>query len=103
MREGIGLSWRLGAEAHKSPNFRVDTLSRPERLKTNPTDHRQGCDFPMGWNGLSVRDAQAACGFSCSASKCAPFFHTIRVIAAIFRAKVRRAIEGRIPLVSNAS
>src|SRR6266487_1159999 len=26
-------------------------------------------------------DAQAACGFSCSASKCAPFFHTIRVIA----------------------
>ncbi len=50
----------------------------------------------------SVRDAQAACGFSCSASKCAPFFQTIRVIAAIFRAKVRRAIEGRMPLVSKA-
>jgi len=35
-----------GAEAHKSPNFRVDTLSRPERLNKNPTGHRQGCDFP---------------------------------------------------------
>src|SRR6266849_9064418 len=103
MREGIGLSWRLGAEAHYSPNFRVDTLSRSERLNKNPTGHRQGCDFPEGWNGLSVRGAQAACGFSCSASKCAPFFQTIKVIAAIFRAKVRRAIEGRMPLVSKAS
>ena len=56
-----------------------------------------------GWNGLSARDAQAACGFSCSASKCAPFFQTTKVIAAIFRAKVRRAIEGLMPLVSRAS
>ena len=38
---------------------------------------------------------QAACGFSCWASKHTPFFQTIKVIAAIFRAKVRRAIEGR--------
>jgi hypothetical protein len=71
----------------------------PERLKKDPTGHRQGM-IPKGWNGLSVRDAQAACNFSFSASKCAPFFHRIRVIAAIFRAKVRRAIAGFIPLVS---
>ena len=48
---------------------------------------------------LSVRGAQAAC-FKKLASKLAPFFQTIRVIAAIFRAKVRRAIVGRIPLAS---
>ena len=50
-----------------------------------------------------LRDAQAACGFSCSASKCTPFFQTIKVIAAIFRAKVRRAIAGLMPLASKAS
>jgi len=33
--------------------------------------------IPKGWNGLLVRDAQAACGFNCLASKCAPFFHRI--------------------------
>ena len=99
MRGGIGSRWRLGAEAHKSPNFWLDTLPRPERLKKKPDCHRQGM-IPKRWNGLSFRDAQAACGFNCLASKCAPFFHRIRVIAAIFRAKVRRAIAGFIPLVS---
>ena len=99
MRGGIGSAWRLGAEAHKSPNFWLDTLPRSERLKKNPTRHRQRM-IPKGWNGLLVRDAQAACGFSCSASKCAPFFHRVRVIAAIFRAKVRRAIAGFMPFVS---
>jgi len=39
---GIGSSWRLGAEAHKSPNFWLDTLPRPERLKKKPDCHRQG-------------------------------------------------------------
>src|SRR5258708_30177915 len=58
MRAGIGKSWRLGVEAHNSPNFRVDTLSRSERLNKNPTGQRQGCDFPEGWNGLSVRGAR---------------------------------------------
>ena len=56
--------------------------------------------IPKGWNGLLVRDAQAACGFNCLVSNCAPFFHRTRVIAAIFRAKVRRAIAGFMPLVS---
>jgi hypothetical protein len=42
MRGGIGSAWRLGDEAHKSPNFWLDTLPRSERLKKNPTRHRQG-------------------------------------------------------------
>jgi len=39
-------------------------------------------------------DAQGACDFSFSASKCSPFFHKVSVIAAILRASVRRAIVG---------
>jgi hypothetical protein len=108
---GLKLSWVMrGASGNRGDSVPKHTnrltsewiLPRPERLKKNPTGHRQGGDFPKGGNGLSARDAQAACGFSCSASKCAPFFQTISVIAAIFRAKVRRAIEGLIPLVSKA-
>src|SRR2546425_9612853 len=72
----------------------------PERLK-NPIGI--ATDDPMGWNGLTARDVQAACGFNCSASKRAPFFQTIKVIVAILRAKVRRAIEGLIPSASKAS
>jgi hypothetical protein len=98
MRGGIGSAWRLGAEAHKSPNFWLDTLPRSERLKRNPTATAK--DDPKGWNGLLVRDAQAACSFNCFASKCAPFFHRMRVIVAIFRAKVSRAIAGFMPFAS---
>jgi len=69
------------------------SVSRRTRWATTPDD-------PQGWNGLSVPDAQAACGFSCSASKRAPFFQIVRVMAAIFRANVRRAIAGFIPFLS---
>jgi hypothetical protein len=77
----------------------VATLPRTKRLK-NPMATTK--DDPPGWNGLSARGAQAAC-FKCLASKLTPFFQTIRVITAIFRAKVRRAIVGRLPLASKAS
>ena len=56
----------------------------------------------QGWNGLSARDAQAACCFKWLASKRTSFFHTINTIAAIFLAKVRRAIVGFLPLASKA-
>jgi hypothetical protein len=36
-------------------------------------------------------DAQAACVFSCSASKRSSFFQSVKVMAAILRASVRRA------------
>src|ERR1022692_2565442 len=52
MRGGIGSAWRLGAEAHKSPNFWLDTLPRSERLKRNPTatakDDPQGMERTLG-------------------------------------------------------
>jgi len=47
--------------------------------------------------------AQAACCFRCSASKRTPFFQTSKVMAAILRAKVRRAIDGFIPRTRQAS
>ena len=50
----------------------------------------------------SVRNTQAVCGFRCWASKFTPLFHTIKAMVAIFLAKVRRAISGRMPLVSKA-
>jgi hypothetical protein len=48
-------------------------------------------------------DAQAACGFSRSASKRPPFFQSVKVMAAILRANVRRAISGFIPLSTKAT
>ena len=37
------------------------------------------------------------------ASKHTPFFQTIKTIVAIFLAKVRRAISGRMPLANSAA
>src|SRR5579863_5831554 len=50
-----------------------------------------------------VRDTQAVCGFRYLASNATPFFQTVNVITAIFRATVRRAISGLIPFATRAS
>ena len=71
----------------------------PERLKNRLTTTRK---TDPKWKGLFPGDAQAACGFSFSASKLAPFFHRVSVMAAILRANVRRAIVGFMPFPSNA-
>ncbi len=78
----------------------IDTFPRT-RASQEPDWPTAGV-IPGEWNGLSARDAQAACCFKCLASKLTPFFQTIKVIAAILRAKVRRAIEGFLPLASKA-
>ena len=79
------------------PSSLIDTLPRPERRKNRLASHRVSkpgaCLVPV--------DAQAACDFRCSASKCSPFFQSVNVMAAILRASVRRAISGFIPLASN--
>ena len=59
-------------------------------------------EISQGGNGR-VRDTQAVCGFRYWASNATPFFQTVNVIAAIFRARVRRAISGLIPFASKAS
>ena len=70
-----------------------------ERLK-NPTTTAGNGHPGMG---QSLKNAQAACGFKCSASKRTSFFQMINVIAAIFLAKVRRAIVGFFPLANKPS
>jgi hypothetical protein len=48
-------------------------------------------------------DAQAACRCKFCGSKPTPFFHIVKVIVAILRASVRRAIVGRIPFSTRAT
>src|SRR5258708_27727862 len=96
VRGGIGFLERLNARSTRLTGFWILTLE-PERLENQPAiaDNES-------WDGLST-DTQAACCFRCSASKRTPFFQTIKVMAAILRARVRRAIGGFIPLAIRAS
>ena len=99
VREGLESALRLGARGTSRLTYQLRLALEPERLE-NPTatareDPRHGAD--------SVEDTQAACDFRYWASKRTPFFQTCKVIAAILRASVRRAISGRIPLASSAA
>jgi hypothetical protein len=91
---------RLSSLRDARTNIPIDTLPRT-RVSLESDWHRHR-GLPGDGNRLSARDAQAACRFRCSASNRSPFFQTVKVIAAILRASVRRAIEGRIPLASKA-
>ena len=78
----------------------TDTLLEPSISRTRPTTTEEKL---VRWEGLFLSDAQAACRCNCLGSKLTPFFHMVRVIAAIFRARVRRAMVGRIPLSTRAT
>ena len=89
---------RLGVRDTQRLTNQLRLSLEPECLE-NPTatareDPRDGAE--------ALRDTQAVCGFKCWASKHAPVFHTINTMVAIFLAKVRRAISGRMPLSSKA-
>ena len=87
----------LVLERHGGLTSPVDTLPRTKRLK-NPTATAK--DDPQdGTDSLSETQLKLLV-LNSWRRNFAPFFQTIRVIAAIFRAKVRRAIVGRIPLAS---
>jgi hypothetical protein len=99
VREGLGSAVRLGARSTPRLTYQLRLALEPECLE-NPTatareDPRDGAD--------SVGDTQAACDFRYWASKRTPFFQTCKVMAAILRASVKRAISGRIPLASRAA
>jgi hypothetical protein len=97
VRGGIGFLERLGAQGTRSLTALWILTLEPERLENQPAIARN-----ESWDGLST-DAQAACCFRYSASKPTPFFQTIKVMAAILRARVRRAIVGFIPLATRAA
>ena len=71
---------------------RILTLE-PERAV--PADLRRWFRVP-----LNLR-TQAACDFRCPVSNTSPFFQIFRVMAAILRASVSRAISGCMPLASS--
>ncbi len=85
---------------HTGPISLTDTHPRTEHLQ-NPTVHRRS--KAQRWKSLLLRDAQAACRCNCRASNSTPFFQMVKLIAAIFRAKVRRAMVGRIPFSTRAT
>ena len=84
---------------HTRPTSLTDThprteLSEPERPPPEKI---------LRWEALFTGEAQAACRCNCWGSKLTPFFHMVKVIATIFRARVRRAIVGRIPFSTRAT
>jgi hypothetical protein len=71
----------------------------PERRRTDGSPPRRET-----WETTCVLcHAQAACGFSCSASKRSSFFQSVKAMAAILRANGSRAISGFIPFSSKAT
>ena len=98
VREGIGITRRLSARwalhayrplGYSLSNPSVSRTDRPPPEKESPEMER-----------VLTRDAQAACDFSFSTSKFSPFFHTVKVMAAILRASVSRTMVGLMPLAS---
>src|ERR1017187_5796341 len=91
---------RCQTTAHRAPNERIDTLprTRASHEPIGPPPRHE--TWEITW---VLFDTQAACVFSCSASKRPPFFKRVKVMAAILRASVRRAISGFIPLASKAA
>jgi hypothetical protein len=85
---------------HTGPNSLTDTHLEPSVSRTRPTTTREN---RRRWKGLFITDAQASCRCNCVASKSTPFFQIVRVMLAIFRARVRRAIVGRIPFSRRAT
>ena len=93
IREGLGSAVRLGARGTQRLTYQWRLTLEPECLKNGPGHPLER--FP-GMERIS-RDTQAVCGFRYLASKWTPFFQTVKVIAAILRASVRRTIVGLMP------
>ena len=88
----------MRARGTQGLTYQLRLALEPECLKNS--GHRSGRIPGME---RMARDTQAVCGFRCWASKRTPFFQIINVIAAILRARVRRAISGRITVHLAAS
>src|SRR6516225_2200045 len=94
--EGHRVGTETGCRSTGRPIFPLDTLFRT-RASQEPTGHH-GHETP--WMDLGPAQTLKLCGFRCLTSKRSPLFQTLKVMAAILRAKVRRAISGFIPLPS---
>ena len=79
---------------HTGPISLTDTPLEPSISRTTDQHLRES----QGGKACFSGDAQAACRGKFCGSKPTPFFHIAKVIAAILRARIRRAIVGRIPV-----
>jgi hypothetical protein len=92
---------RLGAPNTPGLPSRLILSLEPERLQ-NPMEHRrmipddEADSMPETLKLLALLVVRRRNVLS-------PLFQTIKVVVAIFRAKVRRAIAGLIPLASKAA
>src|SRR5260370_33263662 len=84
---------------HTGPNSLTDTHLELSVSRTRPTTRGNR----RRWKGRFIRDAQASCRCHSVAAKSTPFFQIVKVILEIFRARVRRAIVGRIPFSRRAT
>jgi len=85
---------------HAGPISLTDTPLEPSISRTRPTTTGEN---PRDGKPFFTGDAQAACRYKFCGSKPTPFFHIVKVIVAILRASVRRAIVGRIPFSTRAT
>ena len=83
------------APKHTGPISLTDTPLEPSISRTDCFTIEEN----PRWKAFFTGDAQAACRGKFCGSKCTPFFHIVKLIAAILRASVRRAMVGRIPLL----
>src|SRR6185436_1523389 len=98
IREGIGISRR--PSVHDTVCGPTGDMDAHSRTRVSQADRPPLDENHQRWNRALYRDAQAACGFTLSASKFSPFFHTVNVMAAIFRASVSRTMVGLMPLAT---
>src|SRR5215831_4162807 len=81
--QGLTTAKRLTLEPERQPN---------RRTSTGGEAFRRSASLPS--------DAQAACGFKCSALKRSPFFQRVKTLVANFRATITRAISAFFPVAS---
>ena len=90
---------KLGARATRRLTNQLRLALEPECLKNRIATG--GRRFQR-WNGR-LEALKLFVGSDVGRQKLTPFFQTVKVIAAILRVRVSRAISGRIPLATNAS
>jgi len=90
---------RLGARSTQRLTYQLRLALEPECLENLTATTRENSRD----GAAALRDIQTVCGFRYWASKLTPLFHTINTMVAIFLAKVRRAISGRMPLANNSA
>jgi hypothetical protein len=98
--KGHNVQWVTRYQGTQGQISLTDTPLEPSISRTRPTTTEKNS---QRWKGLFLSDAQTACRLNCCGSKLTPFFHMVKVMAAIFRARVSRAMVGRIPLAMRAT